>query len=653
LEEAIAGRAVKAAVFTTFRFEPAFFEQEVVPALFDRPYHHVPALRLLQLEQALRSISGRVAVYYDQRALAEGDRGSAALDVRRIPCRLPGRRYFHPKNLLILVEGSLGPALVVATGSANLTRAGWWENVEAVSFDELPAGGHSRMRDGLLAFLDHLRRLTARIGEHGALDDVRTFLRAVAQTKQRSSRGRLHPHVLSNGRRGAQNLVDFMDETAGGVITGSNLEVISPYLDDADTLEPLAKIVLRFRPREVCVLLPEENGLVPYREALYEYVKSQGWSWGRLPEDLVSGGDGRAMSRRVHAKVYRFFTADREIVVVGSANLTTAGHGQMGNIETVVLRETSPSGVSWLSPIDDVPSFGGSAEEAEDVDDDAHPLVIRYDWTTRTLEALWEGNDVSPDLRMLAHGVDLFGIDALPTDRWCRLKSVDLDRFEEHLRSSSLLTAVTSGGISGVILVLETGMAHRPSLLLELTTAEILQYWALLSADQRAAYIAEKGERLVEIDGGENLVAPVPDPPARPMSMFDRFAGIFHGFASLERAVVEALEDGRDPEAVFLVFGAKPDSLPLLVDRTAKHRSPETLTDDYLLLLCAEQLVRRLRQDWPDFWSSDPGAGRLQEALASRDALRTELVARNGDEIAPFLDWYERQFLKVPREPTA
>src|SRR3954447_7528129 len=78
LQQAVGGRRVDAAVFTTFSFEPGFFEQEILTALFDVTWHHVPKLRRLQFEDLLRRLSGRVAVYYDQRALVDGDLGSAA-----------------------------------------------------------------------------------------------------------------------------------------------------------------------------------------------------------------------------------------------------------------------------------------------------------------------------------------------------------------------------------------------------------------------------------------------------------------------------------------------------------------------------------------------------------------------------------------------
>ena len=156
LRDAIAGRTVRAALFTTFSFEPAFFEQEILSVLFDLPLHHAPKVRQLQLETALRPLTGKVAVYYDPRALSEGDLGSPGLDVRRIPCRLD-TGLFHPKVTLVAVDHEDTQSLVIAVASANLTRAGWWENIEAGWVSELHRDQASPIGIGVTQFLGDLR----------------------------------------------------------------------------------------------------------------------------------------------------------------------------------------------------------------------------------------------------------------------------------------------------------------------------------------------------------------------------------------------------------------------------------------------------------------------------------------------------------------
>lgn len=128
LEEMLGGRRLIAGVFLTFRFDPEFFEQEILPVLLDVPLSHAAEIKLVQLEDALRSGPDGVAVYYDQNGIVP-EAGPARLDVRRIAVR-HRTSIFHPKNVFALVEsaeanesGRRSRALIVACLSANLTPA--------------------------------------------------------------------------------------------------------------------------------------------------------------------------------------------------------------------------------------------------------------------------------------------------------------------------------------------------------------------------------------------------------------------------------------------------------------------------------------------------------------------------------------------------
>ncbi|MGH7461305.1 MAG: hypothetical protein ACREMA_09790, partial [Longimicrobiales bacterium] len=140
-QDAMSGSRLLAAVFLTFRFDPGFFEQEILPVFFDIPMSHAPLARVLHLEDLLRR-TGPVAVYYDRRALVPGT--SARTDFQRIGVT-HRTGYFHPKNVFLLVEseGDQAPkttSLIVASLSANLTRAGWWQNVEVAHIERAELG---------------------------------------------------------------------------------------------------------------------------------------------------------------------------------------------------------------------------------------------------------------------------------------------------------------------------------------------------------------------------------------------------------------------------------------------------------------------------------------------------------------------------------
>ncbi|GAA4562753.1 hypothetical protein GCM10023176_05150 [Micromonospora coerulea] len=642
LRAQINGREVLAAVFCTFRFDPGFFEREILPALFDLQLHQDPQIRRVQLEEALRPLAGRVAVYYDPGAIVTGD-GTACLDVRRIPVR-PRTGYFHPKNAFILVRDTSTQerSLVVLTGSANLTQAGWWENVECAHLEEIAEYGRSRTAPEIQRFLRHLRTMAKNFETHAALDEVHSVLRTAQPIAHRTANGRLHPHFLFNGRRGAQSLVDQLDAVAGQWLRHADLEVLSPYLDDADASVPLETLIDRFQPGKWRVLLPEEGGLARCRPELYDWVRERGGEWGRLPKAVLTRGGKQAAvatHRSVHAKVYRFFTKDWEITLVGSFNLTSPAHSGSGNVESGMLSEVAVDRRPrfWLEAIEEPPPFAQPVGEDDGVDQGYVPLLARYDWASGQAEVLWDGAGESRPIQVYDRGVHLFDVGQLERAVWTALTVDDAAILRERLRETSFLTAV-AGDQRGIVLVHETGMAHRPSILLDLSPADILRYWSMLPAEQRNAYLAAHGEALRGPGEGLPMEAP-------PDTIFDRFAGIFHGFASLGRAVRDALDEERVEEARFRMFGAKYDSVPVLVEQMANETAGDPL-DRYLMVLCAQQLADHVRRDFPAFWASDPaGISRLEEALAVRAVLREQLIARNDAEMAEFLDWYEPRFL--------
>ncbi|RLK25400.1 hypothetical protein DER29_3402 [Micromonospora sp. M71_S20] len=341
--------------------------------------------------------------------------------------------------------------------------------------------------------------------------------------------------------------------------------------------------------------------------------------------------------------MYRFFTKHWEVTLVGSFNLTRPAHSGGGNVETGVLSEAPVDRRPrfWLEEIEEPPPFAQPVGEDDGVDHGFVPMLARFDWASGRAEVLWDGAGDSPRIEVYGRGVHLFEIGHLKPAVWTALSADDAVILRERLRETSFLTVVV-GNQRGVVLVHETGMAHRPSILLDLTPADILRYWSMLTAGQRNVYLAQHGGALL----GAGADLPVESVLVKPVdTIFDRFAGIFHGFASLGRAVRTALDEDRIEEARFRMFGAKYDSLPVLVQQVASDAAGDPL-ERYLMVLCAQQLTDDMRHSYPAFWESDPtGTSLLETTLAVRPALRELLVARNDAEMAEFLDWYEPRFL--------
>jgi len=291
LSEEINGRKVRAAVFTTFSFDPGFFELHILPTLFDIQLSQVEKIKRIQLENALQKVDD-IAVYYDRTALAQ-EALPAQLDFRRIGVRVP-QGVFHPKLVFVLVDNCrddkgqtlVSQSLIFGCLSANLTRGGWWENVEVAHFVEIK--GKDRP-DERYSYRKDLLGLTKRIMELGGPAE-------------------------------------------------EQIEVISPYFG-GDNGGTLARLVDALNPKEIRVYLPRDaDGAAKVTEALYESIGELAY-WSILPPPITRSGaekfNTNALPRFTHAKVYRLWRPDgKQIILSGSVNLTDAAHSSVKSGKT-------------------------------------------------------------------------------------------------------------------------------------------------------------------------------------------------------------------------------------------------------------------------------------------------------------------------------
>lgn len=658
IQDLMAGRRLVAAVFVTFQFDPGFFECEVLPVVVDVALSHAAVMRRVQLEDSLRPYAGCVAVYYDANGLVHGDSGSAKLDFQRVPVR---RRtgVFHPKNVFLLLEdrdaddnGQRSQSLIVGAMSANLTRAGWWANVEAAHFEEIRANDRTLLRDDVLAFVRELKRGTPAESSHHALDLIRVFLKSTEQRQRRSSDGELHPRFYG----GSGALIDFLDGAVGGWLRGAYLEIISPYLDEAETCDPLDEMIRRFEPKEVRVFLPRtRGGDAAVCQELYESLRAEPRvNWGRLPASFLRLGKAEnAGERFVHAKVYRFFKQKpkREICFIGSVNLTKPAHQREGgNWETGMLVEVRPPVPEfWLIGDNTRPKTFEPSGETDAATAGGTPLTLRYHWDTHVAKAFWDARIGSSALRIEARGVVLGELTPLPPGAWINLPAEIAQALQDALRETSFITVHGLGDEPALLLVQEEGMSHKPSLVLDLSATDILRYWALLTAEQRSAFLESHAPQHALLGDGADLVTVVKALRGEE-TFFDRLAGFFHAFHCLEREVREQLKAGRPREACYRLFGKKYDSLGTLIERVAVGSGVSDDVDRYVILMCARQLCQELAREHAEFWSDHRRDTRaLDASLSCSNEVRERLVAKAPETMPSFLDWFDRWFLKCAK----
>ena len=144
LLELIAERDVRAALFTTYTFDPDFFELEVVPLLLNQisAYSEDDRVKRFMVRENLRDAGLPIDVYYDTPMFRKSGNCSPEMEYLCHGVNL-GNRAFHGKvNMILVQDRATGKeSLLLGAGSNNLSRAGWWDNIECQHWEEVKGGG--------------------------------------------------------------------------------------------------------------------------------------------------------------------------------------------------------------------------------------------------------------------------------------------------------------------------------------------------------------------------------------------------------------------------------------------------------------------------------------------------------------------------------
>ena len=666
LEALLADRQVKAAVFTTYNFEPDFFELEVVPLLLpgNTQLSTHAAIKLFQVREALRESSVELEVFYDLKIFRENASCSPSMEY---PFHgiYRGNNAFHPKLVFILIydEETESDCLLVGAGSNNLSQAGWWDNIECVHWEMVwPWSTAYSFVERLKADVEWLKneRLIPGNG-HSALDLVADYLDLYLENAGTSGTEMTIPYygiADSSVFRGFQK---FLESEAGQKLATYNnwtLEIISPYFA-GDANNNLHEPFFDFGVRRIHLLLPTNQENVPLCTPEYfNFIDEQPnihWADWAEPMARSLGLTGQRF-RRLHAKLYHFYNKKQSWVFVGSVNFTYKAFSE--NIEAGYFVKLPKAG-PLLKLIKDTtsfdhpePPFEPAPGDDKDISSETVPVIaLVYDWRSQTLTGVTESHK---SYRINIHMTE----GELAVADWAltgtpRKYKGELASLETLLKNGSLIK------VSGVnqrsneafeahwVMLKQTGWTHKPLDLPEMSPEQILAIYAGMSPDKRQALLMNAHIRKLVLAGqGGDMTEPKDDFVAD--QFFSEYAELFHAFRQLQRKLSEAQNDNNQTLVEYYLTGAGFDSLPTLLENIEKYDETRSVTA-YLILLCAKEVYQAAQ------FSSCFGVPKRLEQVDSAIAALKETGAIRLEKNSPedrvhFFTWFEAQFFKTYRQ---
>lgn len=633
--QCIGEREVRFAFFTTYSFEPDFFELEVIPLLLgDQALSSQDDIRYIQLQALMQDKARCFAVAHDVDVFnpAVGSR----LEVDYLPIRI-GAACQHSKLAILVVQGQdeQAPAIVLEAGSFNLTKAGWWDNIEVGHFVELRATrAPGNILEPLRRALKFFQATTPTPVLNGIID-VQAGWSPSADDPECS-------FYFSGAAPDRLAFLDFIDqhlETSSAAKGAGTLEIISPFFGEAPTRGSTQALMSAFAT--VRLLLPydeERRALVD--PAVFNAFDADQWcDWAGQWHDSHKVHD--KPFRRLHAKVFQGL-GKRPWQFVGSVNFSHKAFRE--NVESGFLLQ----GRALVPLLESLPvSHSGFAEDpelqsAEPAHGVAMPVLrLAYDWESQVLEVTAE-QSISGELVLLDSAQRRMG--TLKLDR-TRQIAQPLPALREQLERSSLLNVRWQSGGDRVerwLMVSQHNIYCRPSHLPAMDLQSLLRLFIEMRLSKKISQFGELARRMLSGRRGsgvadEQLSEMVDEGEAR--SFFSEFSQVNGAFWQLERTLALAEAEGNHKKLAYYLAGCQPDSLQAMLDSVKDGgRDEETLVVRYLTLVSMQSVLNRY-----------PGHSCVT-LVRGVEAVITEL---ENDELLGhldeaegrrFLDWFRAQF---------
>lgn len=662
LKELLVDCEVKAAVFTTYSFDPEFFELEVIPLLLpgNIPFSSDSRVKQFQVREALRESSIELEVFYDLPLYRK--EGSASPAMQYLFHGIDrGNSAFHAKLAIILVRDQKHSkdCLLVGAGSNNLTRAGWWDNIECVHWetvwpDEAPRRFLNRLRDDV-AWLQGERYLEPPHNT-SALNKISEYLLFCKSWKQAEP----VPYYGIQEIERDNNFPRFLRQQARRLWHYSNwtLEIISPFFAE-DPENRNHEVFYDLGVQEIHLLLPtDQEGTALCQQEYFDHINSQEnihWAdWAAGTAALLGLKDKQF--RRLHAKIYHFYNKKQSWAFIGSVNFSHKAMRENSEAGFFVKLEKAGALLKPIRQTGSVEKFEAPDElppgfESEELEVEIPRIYLSYDWREKKLRG------VSEERKRFAINILNPEGDAAIADWHITGKETDFGgdttSLERLLRNGSLVKVSgynvrTDSPISPhQVMILQTGWSHKPLDLPDLAPEQILAIYADMSSDQRQLLLMNAQIRKLVLEGAAgDITAPLDEDEGN--LFFSEYAEIFHAFRRLKRRLFEARENDNEAVVNYYLSGVGMDSMPTLIERITSSDSSVNRVTAYLLLLCAQEIYQdTVFIQYPLVEKLLNDVCKAIKDIKSADAIKLE--NNSPSDRRKFFNWFEGQFFKAYR----
>jgi len=621
-------KTIDTAVFTTFNFQPDFFENNVLPALFDIEDRREGRRRVQVNHQLSKS---EVCVLYDA---STAPNGGGIYRYQKFGIFLSGR-FFHPKLIFIagIHQDNDNPWIYLAVSSGNLTLSGWGKNQEV--YGELWIGSNRQTLFGeVKSALEWLRDQLPSNTSSPALDRCLAFMEHMG--------GDLRSGITSNASFyfSPQHRKGFWPALQDGQSQKWDaLQVLSPYWGEIDG--NLEKANARGFSLIPALLDNGQYGLgskaVKDREDVELFRLSK-----------------RDNSRFWHAKAYFLQRGDRVRVGIGSVNFTNAGlqGGDKGNVEAMIISEADTRAFrSMLPDLIDL-DLDDPALPHENADDPPRPapvvIIVLYDWKTRKYRLIFEPDQTpsAANYQLILPGMEPYILANKSSD-------IIFQEPKGPLRRSTFRLLWQCNGETQSFdgLINETNLLYSDKdYLRPLSLTEILENWRRPTDAPPTS--GDEGND--ENDDDDNEQADTGTAEEQLIAQFDvlNLYDMYRAFLIRRKRIKQALEE-KDYRRVlsYLLTGA--DSiyrLAKLVGEKTNRQTVENPVRRYLVLLECKDMIARYRKHVPDFdakFAKDVNVWFSQIQPDVANLCRHQISELPGKEV---FTWFEDELKKAWRK---